>query len=51
MEGGQGQEHRIWVQIILASRGWEETRSRSYTEGRLHRESLGGGERMVGYTE
>ena len=25
-------------------RGWEETWSRSCTEGRLHRESLGGGE-------
>ena len=44
VEGKQGQEYRIWLQIIQPWRGWEEKWSRSYTEGRLHQECVGGEE-------
>ena len=36
--------HRRWLQNILPWRRWEEKWSWSYTEGRLHRESVRGEE-------
>ena len=44
VEGIQGQEHRRWLQNILPWRRWEEKWNMSYTEGRIHRESVRGEE-------
>ena len=46
VEGEQGQEHRRWLKNILPWRRWKEKWSWSYTEARLHRESVRGVKRV-----
>ena len=40
VEKEQGQEHRWWLHASLPWRGWKGKWGKSYTEVKLHRESL-----------